>query len=274
MTSDIDAMYRFKAVLWVEDPETRTWLDAVWIGLAPTIKAWVAGGRSNVEAVCKQALDAGHKHVFGLVDQDFGTSNRGSWATLQPVERVYRLDVHETENLLIDPAALAGCSLNTSKRKLRDIDARLTAEASRRVWWVACMQFLRLTKEAIDSGYPKNRNDAGSLSSLAEAEAYVLGSPWFTTTASTCPYLADAANVGAGLQAAHGIVSTELADGSWRRSFPGKELFRHASSYVQRGNLGPTGHLDLVKSVSEWQRANGLVPDQATELRQELLRRV
>jgi hypothetical protein len=147
MSVEIDALYKnAKAVLWVEDPETRAWLEALWLGQAPTIRILVAGGHTNVAAVCQQALDYGAPNVFGLVDQDFGTSNRPRWSTLPPRERVYRFDVHEFENLLLVPDALAGCGLNVGKRTSPAINARIFEEAQRLAWWVACARFLAETR--------------------------------------------------------------------------------------------------------------------------------
>jgi hypothetical protein len=54
MSADIDALYKkTQAVLWVEDSETRAWLDSVWLGLAPTIMLRVAGGHPNVSALAR-----------------------------------------------------------------------------------------------------------------------------------------------------------------------------------------------------------------------------
>lgn len=73
MSAEIEALYKNSpAVLWVEDPETRAWLEAVWLGLRPTIELLVGAGRANVTAVCALAKESGLKHVFGLVDRDFG----------------------------------------------------------------------------------------------------------------------------------------------------------------------------------------------------------
>jgi len=271
MSADIDALYKnAKAVLWVEDPETKAWLNAVWAGLAPTILVLVAGNRTNVDAVCKQAAEAGHTHVFGLVDQDFGTSNRAKWQTLPPVERVYRLDVHEVENLLIDPAALSGCGLNTGRRAVADIDARLLASVQTRDWWLACCSFLATTHKAAVKGYPSVRN---IVASLADAHAYVCGSTWFATTAGTCPQLADPAAVSSGLQVEHARVGAALSSGTWRTVFPGKQLFQDISTYVYHNGKGTAARLDLVKAVGAWQLQNG-VPSQATDLRSAIFGRI
>lgn len=272
MSTDIDALYKnAKAVLWVEDPETRAWLNAVWQGLAPTILVLVAGGRSNVIAVCEQAKNAGYRHIFGLVDQDFGTSNRHRWESLDSKERVYRLDVHEIENLLLDSAALAGCVLNTGKRKASDIDSRLVETARSRLCWVACTRFLADTRRDAIDGFP---SDPNTIASLADAEAYVNSSDWFSKTADCCPALATTAAVSTALQAAHDAATAALADGSWKTTFPGKQLFAEIRGYVHQNAKGVGARIDLVKAVGAWQRTNGRPPPQASELHTAILKRV
>lgn len=272
MSSDIDALYkRAKAVLWVEDPETRAFLGAVWQGLAPTIEVLVAGGQSNVDAVCEQARTAGVTHVFGLVDQDFGNSNRDRWPTLNVDERVYRLDVHEVENLLLDAVALQGCKLNTCKRTVQQIQTKIDAEAQNRAYWVACVRFLAETRRNAMAGYPPNPRTTAS---LADAANHVGNSVWFSSTAIACPTLANSARVSVELQTAHTAAIAALGNGDWTTSFPGKEIFRVINGYVQQSARGLSGRIDLVKAVGEWQRDNGRVPKQATDLRNAIVGRV
>jgi len=271
VSSDIEALYkRAKACLWVEDPDTRVWLDAVWLGASPTIQVLVGGGYQNVVAMCQQAFDLGLKHVFGLVDQDFGSTNRQRWSQLQPNERIYRLDVHEFENLLLETTALAGCSLNTRKRVTADLDARLLNSAQSRGWWVSCARFLASTSQSATNGYPPL---PGPITSLADAEAHVLGSAWFTTTAAACPTLAAPASVRVELTNAHALTTADLTSGAWRTCFPGKELFREISGYVYQNGAGTTGRHDLIRSIGAWQRKNA-VPQQAQDLRTTILARV
>lgn len=281
MIVDIDALYkRQPVILWVEDTETKTWLDAVWRGKPTAVGLLVAGGRRSVESVCHQAYsvrsddgDRPYGHVFGLVDRDFGRSNRRRWGELQQHERVYRLDVHEVENLLIDPDALAGCRLNTRRRSRDEIEAVLRREAEERLWWVACARFLQETGGSARAGYPAVPRDPAAVSSLEHAKAFITGSAWFSTTAAGCPALATPGAVEEGLNQAHEHARAALDDGSWRGEFPGKPLFRRVSDYIQRAPEHRWPHRDLALAVGEWQRRSGLVPDQAGELRRCILAR-
>lgn len=65
-----------------------------------------------------------------------------------------------------------------------------------------------------------------------------------------------------------------LSDGSWRKTFPGKELFREISGYISPNNPLTGGHLDLAEAVGHWQRTNEKIPAQIIELRSLVLVRV
>lgn len=272
MSVHIEALYKnAPATLWVEDPETRILLQSLWMTAAPTIQVLVAGGHENVSAVCKQATDLGVRHVFGLVDQDFGRSNRARWSSLPASERVYRIDVHEVENLLLESQALANCSLNTKRRTQVEIENRLLNIAQNRAWWFACARFLSETKSLSREGFPPD--PPPSLSSLTDAETYVNGSKWFSTTAASCPALATTSAVSTGLSGAHTQSMAALADGSWRTIFPGKQIFREVSGFIHQTVPGARAHYDLIKSIGEWLRTNG-TPAQVMELRSSILARI
>src|SRR5512138_1078603 len=105
-------MYRsFPAYLWVEDEETRTYLEAVWPGES-LIKLYVAGGHEHIGAVVEAAHQDYATHVFGLRDRDFTLPNRSSWHNTNVA--VFAGDYLEVENLMLDPEAIAHCEVNTS----------------------------------------------------------------------------------------------------------------------------------------------------------------
>jgi len=255
MKSDLEALYKHaKANLWVEDPETKVWLDAVWSGGLPTIQVLVARGREGVDAVCREAYVSGHKHVFGLVDKDFGSSNHARWSSMQDQERVYRLHVHEIENLLLeDVDALLGCTMHTARRPRTNVEPRIVQAAQARIWWVTCIRFLSETKEKSREGYPSDP-EYSRIQSLQDAEQYVLASTWFKTTAQCCPGLAVQAAVSQELLATHAAVNQEFATGTWRQEFPGKEIVRDIATYLSPGN----SLRDFIKSVGDWQRESAI----------------
>lgn len=253
MRSDIDALYKkAKAILWVEDIETRTWLEAIWAAEIPPIQVLVARGRGGVEAVCEDAKRAGHKHVFGLVDRDFGTSNRVKWSSMDEDQRIYRLHVNEFENfLLCDIDALLGCSMHTGKRTRPDVEQRIDDGAKKRIWWVTCVRFLAETQRRSKDGYPSDPKFA-KIQSLFDAENHVLSSIWFTTTARDCPNLVEPTTVKSELLAIYAMVEQQFNSGQWKDEFPGKEIFKEIATYLSPTNSG----LDFIKSIGIWQRDN------------------
>ncbi len=253
MRSDIDALYKKpNATLWVEDVETRTWLEAIWFGQTFTIQVLVARGRGGVEAICEDAKRSGIKKVFGLVDRDFGTTNRAKWLSMEQDERLYRLPVNEFENLLLsDMDALFGCKMHTGQRARAEVEQRIVDGARKRIWWVTCIQFLRETHRNSSDGYPPNPKFEKNQSST-DVENHVLASTWFTTTAPNCPNFVDPAAVKSKIQSTYTTVQQQFDSGQWKEEFPGKEIFKEIATYLSPLDSGQ----DFIKSVGEWQREN------------------
>jgi hypothetical protein len=109
VASHLAAIYTAPLVLWVEDPLTRDYLDAIWTD--PDIRFLIAGGNESIPTVVEGARSDGHAHVFGFIDRDFRTSNRARWANPASRVSVFIPEAHEVENYLLDVDALAGCAL-------------------------------------------------------------------------------------------------------------------------------------------------------------------
>jgi hypothetical protein len=122
-SADMVGLYSGHAIkLWVEDMMTRAYLQDCWND--PQIGFLIAGSNEGVVSVVNHAREDGITHVFGLIDRDFGISNRNRWhAADGPC--VFRPDVHEIENELLAPTHLAGCDLNNQARSAPDVTARL-----------------------------------------------------------------------------------------------------------------------------------------------------
>src|SRR5438093_2121566 len=103
----VSSLYTPPAVLWVEDQASYEYLLVVWSD--PQIRLLIGGGRDGVRGMVNQARSERHTHVFGLIDRDFDASNRGRWASPATCPSVFRPEVHEIENYLLDADALAGC---------------------------------------------------------------------------------------------------------------------------------------------------------------------
>src|SRR5690348_16926309 len=109
------ALYRGIINLWVEDELSREYLSKIW-NTPPDVFFLIGGGNEGVNAVVKDAESAGFPNVFGLIDCDFRPTNRIHWNAPAKTFRTFVLPVHEIENYLLDPQALAASRLNTLGR--------------------------------------------------------------------------------------------------------------------------------------------------------------
>jgi hypothetical protein len=260
-------MYRsFPAYLWVEDEETRTYLETAWNGES-LIKLYVAGGHRHIGAVVNAAHMDWATHVFGLRDRDFTKSNRSRW--MDEAIRVFAGDTLEVENLMLDAEAIAACDVNTSALDAPAIENLLVNLVAQQVHWMACRRLIAELSEALTHGFiehPKRR----SVLSCDDALQAITGSQWWSTVLP-------------GLQGTWGQTQVLLAklvqyeddysealrDGSWRASFSGKELLRdlRSSIWTKKQSPDPEGLQEFVRAIAEAQVKSDRVPAEVDELR-------
>ncbi len=91
-----------------------------------------------------------------------------------------------------------------------------------------------------------------------------------------CAQVVDRAQIHAHLQTSANRFSAALANGSWRKSFSGKEIFHRLLSRIYNvpGTSTSTADVDLAVSVAKWQAANGQVPAEVSAIRDALKARV
>ena len=267
--TSLPGLYRTPLVLWVEDAVVRDYLRSVWSD--PDFGFLIGGGNAGIRPVVEAARQDGHAHVYGLVDRDFSTSNRARWLNPASDLLVFVPEAHEVENYLIDPAALAGCALNTAGKTVSEIEARLVQRAGALTWWMACRAVLSELRQLALGDFPRHAGPP-QVSSLADAEAYISTSSWFTGLPAKMAGAIAPGYLKTRLQDFHGQMQSAVTNGSWRTEFSGKELFRDVRDWVYRG--GPTSGAgrdsDLAKAVGEWQRANQAVPAEMEELRRAI----
>ena len=138
-------------ILWVEDVITRDYLGKVW-GDPSEVAFMIGGTASGIHATVHTAIREGISHVFGLVDRDFGTTNRPQWN--DPQTRVFRLPRHEVENYSMDAHAVTGCLLNNRGRTLVQVQNEMDRLAGLQPHWLACRRVLRQLREVVLNGYP------------------------------------------------------------------------------------------------------------------------
>ena len=170
--------------------------------------------------------------------------------------------VHEVENFLLDADALAACDLNTGNRSAAEVQAQLQQRASELVWWMACRSVISGIHAEFYDDFPSHPK-CPEITDQADAESYLLTSPWFAGLPGRTAGLS-AAEVKNRLANAHRQAVEQIADGSWQSEFSGKELFRHVRGYVYANapkfTAKPILDADLAKSVGRWQVDNGQVP--------------
>lgn len=265
-TSDLPTLYKNKKVyLWVEDEETRTYLTEVWqdsdMGLL------VSFGHTNLRAMVMLARQERFTHVFGFRDRDFGRSNRTRWN--DATTTVMTSDALELENLLLDSAAIAACDVNTSGKTATQIDDELMKVAVELPWWMSCRKVITEIRDAVTEqsiGHPKR----GKVKSQTEAEAAILGSPWWTTVLPAIGPSTTQPLVQASLQQHHATYSAMLASGQWRTHFSGKEVLRDVVGRVWTKKKSLRVHSDFIQSIGRAQRVAGQVPAEIKELRDAL----
>ena len=227
--SDLPALYgSHPLVLWVEDEETRTYLTTAWQD--GDMKLLVAGGYANIDAIVKAAEKDDVTHVFGIRDRDFWRSNRDRWTT-DPAIRVFTTEAFEIENLLLDATAMAACDVNSAEKDAVTIQAKLDSLAAPLAWWMSCRKTIVhfrdvATKDSIE--HPKR----AAVTSKPLALDKIVGSSWWTTTLPEIGQSVTLPEAERLLDLHHQEYSTALQDGSWHRSFSGKEILGDMRSYL------------------------------------------
>jgi hypothetical protein len=210
-SSDLPSLYSLRPVnLWVEDDETRAYLDRAWQD--PDIGYLVAGGGENVAAVVKSAREAGLPTVFGLRDRDFNSSNRSRWRRWTDPLAVFALDSLEIENFALDAEAIADVDANTAGLTAAQIEGLLQRAVNGMVWYMACRYTVSDIRDAVARDFLKHPRAEGprALTSFAAARDWILDSPWWKDVLPA----ATAHVTASGVELALGWHHLDLAHGS------------------------------------------------------------
>ncbi len=280
MPSDVgrEALYNGPINLWVEDPLTRAYLDALWDD--PAVKFLIGGGHDGVRAIIRDAEDAGFRNVFGLIDRDYHRSNRVDWLVPGRAFRTFILPVHEIENYLLHTAALEGCRYNTHRRTVAEIDAFLVAEATRRCWWAACRDVVALIRDRFRDHFV---NDPTTPPVKDEATAFdhIRHSDWFRELPRKSATMTEP-HIHRLLLRMHARSARLIADGGWRVEFAGKEIVREIGNRIFNRTIAPRSYrpskaefdADLAKTVADWQVAHDAIPPDLSDLLSALKARI
>jgi hypothetical protein len=272
-SSDLTGMYRsFPAYLWVEDEETRTYLETAWNGES-LVKLYVAGGHEHIRAVVNAARTDWNTHVFGLRDRDFTTSNRSHW--MDESLSVFAGDSLEVENLMLDPTAIASCEVNTSGLDASAIESYLAQLAARQVHWMACRRLISDISVSLTEGFVEHPKRTTVLS-YDDALKTITESRWYAEVRPKLDSIWVPALIEAKLVQYEAEYGHALSSGGWLRAFSGKELLRdlRSSVWTKKQCKDPEGLQVFVRSIAEAQVKIGRVPAEVNELRTAILSRI
>jgi len=271
--SNLAALYNAAPIiLWVEDLVTSAYLKALWQN-DRRIQLYIGGGHEVLSAVVEDARRSGRAHVYCLRDRDFGPTNRPRWKHADV--QTFALETFEVECFLLDPTALAICSINTAGRTEQWIDEHLRAQARVSLWWMACRKVLAGLREARQESFPAHPKRA-QVSSREQAEQILLGNQWVTLTVPGLPEKIHEDRLRADLHEAHEAYASLLEQGAWTAVFSGKELLQELVSWIFTVNRPPGGAAlqDLAKAVAQEQLETGREPSELLELHHALLERL
>lgn len=264
--SDLPAIYKARKIyLWVEDHETRGYLDVVWAD--PEIGLLVAGGHGNIHAIVKTSREEGFTHVFGLRDRDFGRTNHANWAS--PQTTVMTSESLELENLVLDAEAMADCAVNTSGKVAADIEQDLLALASALPWWMSCRSVITEIHDRVLGdfiGHPRR----GQVTTGPEAEGAIFGSSWWRDVLPVIDSRTTQEEVTQQLAERHTEYSAMLTDGRWKERYSGKELLGDMVSRLWTKKRPDKPRAAFIQAIGEAQRRMARVPREAVELREVL----
>lgn len=258
-------------VVWVEDEDTRRVLTTAWAG--ESVAIYVGGGNEAIRAVVEDAWRYGLRHVFGVVDRDFGHSNSCRWQNPPDDLRVYVLESAEIENLALEPEALAACVYNTGGRSKEQIEERMMEAVTGMVWWMACCAVLDVTRRRRDADFPRYPRQGAAVVDLASALLYIQSSPWFSQHAAQLPSLTTRQWLEAELDRQQNHFSTALTDGAWKTEFSGKQIFDRVVEFVHTRGIGRDKKLELLQGVAQAQIDLGTVPHELGRLKASLFSR-
>ncbi len=265
-----DAMYASaKAILWVEDLQTQRYLTRVW-NQPEDVQTYVAGNNEAVKAI---VISAGrsYPHVFGLVDRDFGNSNKADW----PTKRVFRLPRHEIENYLLDPIDLYNCPLHNRYRTEAEIITKLSELANVQPAWLAYRKVVRTIEKEIGRGQP-GVPSCVKIPSVEVATNLIESSSWIATLDRRTSEWTTPGKIAAEILSAYTEFDTLQKAESWMDDFSGKEIFRPIRDFLytpKSGNV--TDHdADFAAEIGSWQAANDRVPPDIHDLLLSLRSRV
>lgn len=272
VATDIPQLYRARPInVWVEDAFSKTYFREVWND--PQIAFHIAGSKDGVQVASRQAEAERLPAVFGVVDRDFGRTDRAKWLNAGRTSRLFRLPVHEAENYLIDAAALHRSGADQAGIGEAEIDAKLRERAAELTWWAACGAVMTDLRREVTADFPTEPpkpppKSAEPVADLDHAVRHICDSPWFAALGSMTTTFDEENEVQDRLTDRHTEFHTVLSNADWRVELPGKELLTHVVGTIWTAPVVTKAErdADIAKTVGAWQHVNGEVPGDLSDL--------
>lgn len=249
--------------LWVEDPETKAYLDALWSD--GRIRTLVGGGAGAIANLANAVRQDAQQNVYALQDRDFGVARGPSSTHSGPV---FVVDRHEVENYLIDEHAIANSMFNTRRVDAAAVASFAEKRAGELVAWMASRRVLRDVWSMLHGNFPEDPSPA-EIVDMSTATA------WLTArTGSLGASSAQIASIVANeLAKHHATYATAARNGTWRTEFSGKEIFEPLVGWVWHTKKpgGTKARTMVAGAIGERQRMHQNVPTELAHLRVFLL---
>jgi hypothetical protein len=274
MADTVYELYRSGKVVWVEDELTREVLTILW---GPCrFHVAIGGSKDGVAALVAGAPMSLRGRVFGIEDLDFARPNRDAWHTATTL----RLTVHEAENLVLDPDAIAAVSVaNRGDGTPSVVADRMLALARSSVSWMACRAVLRVFAETLH--FPKDPA-VGSVNDSDTAARFIRSDPSWASAPTSWAAWSQPGRLEKELVEWEKLYLKAAESGDWRASFSGKEILRGLRSDARlkldatprnRRSTPAERDLDLAKMLAHKMVELGRVPGDVSAMRDALLAR-
>ncbi len=247
----------------VEDILTRDYLRALW-GSPIDADFHVGGGNEGVKSIVDLCHKEGYPNVVGVLDRDYSPTSVPGWFDQSKTFRTFVLPVHEIENYLLDPWALAASRYHNRGLDVTEIEARMATKAADLCWWTACRETVAELKRRFRE--PFIPDPSQSIVDEITAREYICESVWFKKLGGEAARSTES-DVHTLLAADHAVAVGRLADGTWRREFTGKELYHDVAGWMCDMNRisgqQPSRadfFADVAKGVAAWQESNDAIP--------------
>jgi hypothetical protein len=232
--------------VWVEDDLTRTFLTEIWHD--PQIRIVNASNKDGVKNLVNAApLDKRGKKVIGLVDKDFDLAvAHGDGKPIMTTEG------HEFENCLLDFDLLE----TLAKESAASIESLAKQFATDMLWWMACKHALRDMKRNLSTDFPADPS-VGPMTQDAAVEHICNGK--YAKSLEDAAKKFTTVDIKTSVAQRGHAYANDLAspDAKWKRTFSGKEIFRHVRCHVsglvrfaRPGSTAAQNDEDLAKRIA------------------------